>query len=1426
MLLLRPGLIVTALTSHITKEYLTAGEIKLLKKARNGVVRCRPINDTIILTVCLSLLTGKLWSVSQCSDIWQYQRAAFDHHECHSIKHKTMLITSILTLTLCSETVLTWPSNDFTSILSFPVVPDCQQKNISLIFVTDASSTHYVKQLEMVSEIVDIFSSTEHENVRHLQVGMAASGPDISCQSEISWILEPQAISEPSAIKEAIMSDRDRPGTESLCLKEAVDFVHSAASGAGVENPELIKGSLSNYTTSTEQEKNITQTGPGASHRNTLTLESTEGKTQFSLILILAFAGEKYSSHLLDGPDPENFDGKKKLVFVLLNSKTGNIGAFPCGQGQKHLCIRSSTTEDHSLSITLCGRCLQGRIGPIPDIAKSQENPSFTGNNSVLVFSSCYKLLPPGPTGNYAINAFGQCAALNSLLVSIETDSEAEQLISALTRLCLTHAPGFEDCSSNNIKLFIGLLKNTYNLGKRFLWVNGRPLIYPHRIRHYLHGGLLQGCTVWNLDGSELARGQGKEHFEHLGKWEHIECHETVSAMTMCEKTILLNPEITKPALALPGMPSERSIQQAISRAPVGKCRFTSGDAMVIGSQFLMNEYECSILINKAGREQEVRTPLPRDKLFSCETIHLDTVKYSDVCDQKRDCPNYFDENDELCDNAYQSRVKKHRRTFDFDYIYEFGQSSEEDFARLTWFTEFEANLFGSYPRNCAFVCNVIKCIPWTSLGDGIVDCIGPEGPLDETLGAFERAECGESFSTEWAPKCIYQKDRLGELIGCRNMHHLHDCENFSCPEGYVKCPGAYCIPFHYLRDSSIDCPMGEDDGELFTIPDYPKGYFKCTINNEIFVHPDRICDGAIDCEGGTDELDCYITCADGFLCMAGFVVPDDYDRSQPLSSLSFIDPRTSMVQLSGINLSSVFSTIASLDLEYIVDLRLSNCNLSDVLLPEHSLVSLLWLDLSYNLFENFSCPDYCSYLKPIFYQSIFLRSLNLSHNAHLVFFDPEIFSYCPNLKVLDLSYTSLATFPDMKRMPSSIRHLNLSHTRITRIGAYIFPDRPWIMEVLDLRGIIFADLERDAFGPMVIKTALYGEDFRLCCPQLRGSNFPAHVCHTPADPLSSCSNLVQNPLLRILVWIMGVASVVANLGVIGTRVAAGKVTLQKPYTQFVTHLGVSDLLMGIYLLIIASKDVQFSGNFLWHHDSWRNSRLCKIAGFLSTLSSEVSSMFILLITADRFLMIKYPFGQHQFSMKSTIIYSVLAWSVGLTIATIPVLPFTKHWEIFSSNAVCLGLPLLAERRPGWQFSVAIFIVLNFLLCVLIAIGQLAIYRAVSVVRREAPVGIDYTVSNSSGHRTPRMKQDVALARRLATVAFTDLLCWLPIGVLGFLALGGHVLGGEAYAWAAVFVMPVNSALNPLLYSLPTIRARLAKAVAQCIAPLKRGVRK
>jgi hypothetical protein len=41
--------------------------------------------------------------------------------------------------------------------------------------------------------------------------------------------------------------------------------------------------------------------------------------------------------------------------------------------------------------------------------------------------------------------------------------------------------------------------------------------------------------------------------------------------------------------------------------------------------------------------------------------------------------------------------------------------------------------------------------------------------------------------------------------------------------------------------------------------------------------------------------------------------------------------------------------------------------------------------------------------------------------------------------------------------------------------------------------------------------------------------------------------------------------------------------------------------------------------------------------------------------------------------------------------------------------------------------------------------------------------------------------------------------------ITAIMALSGYVISGEVYAWAAVFILPVNSALNPILYTLSAV---------------------
>ncbi len=56
--------------------------------------------------------------------------------------------------------------------------------------------------------------------------------------------------------------------------------------------------------------------------------------------------------------------------------------------------------------------------------------------------------------------------------------------------------------------------------------------------------------------------------------------------------------------------------------------------------------------------------------------------------------------------------------------------------------------------------------------------------------------------------------------IACSQMSHYVSEPGetkhypFECPDNYFKCPGNYCIPFHYVCDGNWQCPDGQDEIE------------------------------------------------------------------------------------------------------------------------------------------------------------------------------------------------------------------------------------------------------------------------------------------------------------------------------------------------------------------------------------------------------------------------------------------------------------------------------------------------------------------------------------------------------------------------------------------------------------------------------------
>ncbi len=330
-------------------------------------------------------------------------------------------------------------------------------------------------------------------------------------------------------------------------------------------------------------------------------------------------------------------------------------------------------------------------------------------------------------------------------------------------------------------------------------------------------------------------------------------------------------------------------------------------------------------------------------------------------------------------------------------------------------------------------------------------------------------------------------------------------------------------------------------------------------------------------------------------------------------------------------------------------------------------------------------------------------------------------------------------------------------------------------------------------------------DHFTLCC-YAKQSNPGVSCVSKIQDGFSSCDELLKNTVLKYSIWILGLMAFIGNLIVIIWRSVSKDSNRVNSF--LLTNLAVADFLMGMYMLIVAYKDRVWDGVYFKHDIPWRASNLCIFAGVISTASSEVSVLTLTVITLERMVCIVFPFKFQRWSLKkaSTIMFAV--WILGLSISLVPLLndayfyDYDTNVHFFGRSAVCLPFQLSSDRPAGWEYSVFVFLVLNGISFFFILLAYVLIYHTV--------------VKAASSVRSTRVNQDSAIAKRMMFIILTDFLCWFPVIIISILALTGNLYdpSKQVYAWIAVFVLPINSSINPLLYtfSTPYVRNRIPTA--------------
>ncbi|XP_057369239.1 relaxin receptor 2-like [Daphnia carinata] len=672
--------------------------------------------------------------------------------------------------------------------------------------------------------------------------------------------------------------------------------------------------------------------------------------------------------------------------------------------------------------------------------------------------------------------------------------------------------------------------------------------------------------------------------------------------------------------------------------------------------------------------------------------------------------------------------------------------------------------------------------------------------------------------------------------------------QSSSCPLGTFRCLGndsigqiGVCLPRRLLCDGRADCPDGSDEDPYDCADSH--GELQSFINDE----PDNLTESTtpaatispffMDClveaypPGCTCRNRTWLFCLDLDLIS----VPQVRARLSRLVLMNNSISRLSATDLESYDLefmrlednllemidgnalneqrnlttlilggnklldlsASTFQGLERLQWLFLDHNQLSNISMK-VFRP---LTSLRWLDLSHNQLtlgpDNFF--PHLESLRDLFLgenRIQIIRNNTLASLVNLVLLDlklnliheidEEAFVSLPRLRFLDLSDNMLEYVPEsLFRFQRNLKQLRLGFNPIHHVPAGLFLPLT-NLKTLRLQDINIPGISKKMFASSTHLKSAYFKDFLYC-------SYVAHAtkCQPLSDGVSSFSDLISHSAHRGFLWIIGILTIVGNALVLGGRNLAK--TENRILAMFVKNLAAADMCIGIYLLCIGERDISFRGEYNQHALDWMMSWQCTVIRILAVSTSEVSLLLLTFMSVERFVSISHPFGERTLNFRAAFISMALIWLVGGALALIPVLYRSGMGRHHGSNGLCFPLHIHEPLALGWQYSAFLYIGINGS-CVLLIVG---VYTALFISIRRTRTA------------TPLAPNEIEIAVRFFFIVFTDCLCWMPTIVLKIMALSNVYIPADLHAWLVVFILPVNSAINPLLYTFttPTFRA-------------------
>ncbi|NXQ13437.1 FSHR protein, partial [Peucedramus taeniatus] len=440
-------------------------------------------------------------------------------------------------------------------------------------------------------------------------------------------------------------------------------------------------------------------------------------------------------------------------------------------------------------------------------------------------------------------------------------------------------------------------------------------------------------------------------------------------------------------------------------------------------------------------------------------------------------------------------------------------------------------------------------------------------------------------------------------------------------------------------------------------------------------------------------------------------------------------------------------------------------------------------------------------------FNGTYLDELNLSDNHNLEKLPNEVFQGANGPIVLDISSTKISFLPshglelikklrarstyNLKKLPDLSKFRSLIEANFT-YPSHCCAFTNWKRQKTELHPICsISQVKQDFEKPgkkLQRRSAAedyisnYGIgfdpaenefDYGLC-------NEVVNVaCSPKPDAFNPCEDIMGYNILRVLIWFINILAITGNTVVLIILISSQyKLTVPR---FLMCNLAFADLCIGIYLLFIASVDIQTKSQYYNYAIDWQTGAGCNAAGFFTVFASELSVYTLTVITLERWHTITYAMQLHRkVRLRHAVIIMIFGWVFAFTVALLPIFGVSSYMKV----SICLPMDI---ETPFAQAYVMFLLVLNVLAFVVICVCYTCIY---------------FTVRNPN---VVSSNSDTKIAKRMAILIFTDFLCMAPISFFAISAsLKVPLITVSNSKILLVLFYPINSCANPFLYAIFT----------------------